>query len=83
MELSFEEDDDDICYNEFIELYLVDYTSIHYYNFNISPDYDNPGSEERIIFILQPEPLVDANCCYDTLFLNPIYDTNSTFVCFS
>lgn len=83
MELSFEEDDDDISYLEFIELYLVDNTGMHCYNFDLSPDYDNPDSDKRVVFILQPEALVDSNCYYDTLFLNPIYDTNSTLVCFS
>jgi len=76
-------DEDGICYNEFIELLLFDYSSRQYYQFHISPDYDNPYSDERVIFILQPEPRPDEHAYYDTFFLKPVYDTNSTFVCFS
>lgn len=76
-------DDADSSYPEFIALHLADYSTRHSYQFQLSPDIIKPQSAKCLILIHQPESWLDPEASYYTLFLNPIYDTNSTFVCFS
>ena len=83
MELLFDEGDADSSYPEILALQLADYSTRHSYQFQTSPDIINPQTDKCLILIHQPESWLAAKASYYTLFLNPIYDTNSTFVCFS